>query len=537
MQTQRNEIQDEFGNVVVVEQTCPNSPTNMWQLFTYQYTMYMRTGVDSVVAAAYIERQINDNLTATFIDCVFTSNVTALEFSQVSTAPIDGVLDYNCTAPMDDADCYRVNGGFTMRLKSENATLGQNPESLVEDEEVANLIDPHLINLFDSGLLQQPFEEDIVGLDYFTGLLNLGEFPTPEPIETDTTRQVDSAGNVIAIEQKCPTPIPEGSRPAPQILGYQYELYLAFDRDPNVAIAFLERQIQRELSDRYLDCVYNEDDLFDFSGFSSAPVDKLIDGGCSGIEGGTQCFRVDGGITADIFYTPFGRNLQLKEIVDFRVVNYMGSVMEEMFESGELRGQYTDDILGMNFKGFTNIAGGSDSTYAAGEDPPDVAAVEGRFIGGPDDGSRLPVILSSIAVAIAAIVLCVVLGIAIRRRREYHCGGDDEREVTKSMPTSRKQSRLNRSRGVDTKTFAQSDEEAEQYIMEPDYYIDDEEEPSSPIQVLSDDRSTDQVYTNYPPEYEMDEPRFIPAQTPQSITDLSQITPDRSYEVSDTVNL
>lgn len=238
--------------------------------------------------------------------------------------------------------------------------------------------------------------------------------PVPNII-IETTEYLADDGSVTSIRSICSGGVPSEAIPAAdQLVEFQYRLNVQRDVDAARAIAAIERHLHTNMTRSILSCTGAVEKPFTFSGLNSLPEDAVL-AACSEVEETTNdCYMVQGGITVDILHWEGRRSLQQGEIADLRLVQKLGPFLSDAFRSDWLRGSH-DGIVDLQFRGFSNVQTGATTPDGFDEEESSAAGLRKEIKPGVSDGSKVPIAMSSLAIAIAAMVLLLVSVVGTRQ--------------------------------------------------------------------------------------------------------------------------
>lgn len=175
-----------------------------------------------------------------------------------------------------------------------------------------------------------------------------------------------SDGKVRSESAQCKNSVPEAaSKKTMQRVDYGYQMHLKDGMDAEEAANYVEKQLQRKLAPKVLDCSFSSAKDMDWHGVASTPLDK-IKGECEAKDANSKCYNVNGAMTADLFFNDetSDSNRRLADnyegssmmITDGRIAKVLGPILKELYQSGDLSSGL-DEIAATAFQGFTNVDG------------------------------------------------------------------------------------------------------------------------------------------------------------------------------------
>lgn len=241
--------------------------------------------------------------------------------------------------------------------------------------------------------------------------------PTISAAPTSNKISTTLLSNGDALSSTCVEPIPGTgvSSVKFQLVNFTYQVYLTSgSKDPLTSIRALEKQLHSLSLDNYLDCDFNVTKNFYVYSVSSLPLDTINDGeSCTNVptnESAFDCYVVQGGLTLEIFYTSRRRLQQTATLItDPNVVNSLGGFLKQAFDNVTIL--ENTDLQGADFIGLDNVGG----TTPPNQDYQPGASTGSTQASGP---AQSTVVVSALAVSVAALIFVFVVIVAARRRRE-----------------------------------------------------------------------------------------------------------------------
>ena len=220
--------------------------------------------------------------------------------------------------------------------------------------------------------------------------------PSPDPFGV-TTRIITNPNGETGVVSNCRLPIPATATSIEdQAIIFDYTLNLVAGADFDLAIDFIATRLHREITPKFLDCMFDPGSDFYVHALTSLPMDLPREEGCGGEDAeGVDCYVVNAAFVSQIFYQPSQRRkLQASEtITDANVYNAFTVAIDEIFASGALTEGF-QDIISAEFNEITN------------EDPNEDESISS--ISAPRGSDK-----SLSAGAVAGITVGAIVGVAI----------------------------------------------------------------------------------------------------------------------------
>lgn len=242
--------------------------------------------------------------------------------------------------------------------------------------------------------------------------------PSIDPFAFDTTIVAGDDGSSYL--STCRMSIPDDAIGLQeQLLSFRYNLNLEPGSNVTFEVDGVELRLHREVADGFLTCDFSQDQDFYTHKINSLPRDSASDTNqtCSEDEmiENANCFKVDAGFTATIFYMPgdrSNRRLQSDTITDRNVAEVFFTFLELVFQSGRLG---SPKVVGMTFESFVNTL---PPTFAPTLPP-----------GERGSTSPTPGAITGYAVAAGAGIVLLIAGVLWMRSREEK--GENDRDTSR----------------------------------------------------------------------------------------------------------
>jgi hypothetical protein len=202
----------------------------------------------------------------------------------------------------------------------------------------------------------------------------------------------------------------------PQLLAFQYNMYVPPLADVSNATTVMETRLHKGLVDQFLSCDFNDGTTtLHILSIGSSPPDEATSEVCDTsndpvLTVPTECIVVIAEMSMIAFF-PDRRRLQ-QTVADPVVLDSMGDFLNESMANNDFVGD--DDVVQVSFQGFVNVQTGGETTDS-GADINGVAGVVGG--GSLDDEKNAKIAVGSAVVGVAALLLLLVTVLSVRRNR------------------------------------------------------------------------------------------------------------------------
>jgi hypothetical protein len=186
----------------------------------------------------------------------------------------------------------------------------------------------------------------------------------------------------------------------PQLLAFQYNMYVPPLADVSNATTVMETRLHKGLVDQFLSCDFNDGTTtLHILSIGSSPPDEATSEVCDTsndpvLTVPTECIVVIAEMSMIAFF-PDRRRLQ-QTVADPVVLDSMGDFLNESMANNDFVGD--DDVVQVSFQGFVNVQTGGETTDS-GADINGVAGVVGG--GSLDDEKNAKIAVGSAVVGVA----------------------------------------------------------------------------------------------------------------------------------------